>query len=195
MNESYKPLPPATMQEIKDTIDKHERAHLFGKTLAGVLKSILVVAAIAVLLAVFLIPVFRVYGGSMSPTLNNGQVIVSFRSANFEKGDIIAFYYGNKILLKRVIAEAGDLVEIDSQGNVSVNGEVLDEPYVYEKSLGECDLAFPYQVPDSRWFVMGDHRSTSVDSRSSLVGAISEEQIVGRVVLKVWPIGDFGIVD
>jgi signal peptidase I len=124
----------------------------------------------------------------MTPTLEDGNVVILTKGSSYETGDVIAFYYNNKILIKRVIASAGDWVDIASDGTVSVNGEVLDEPYVSERSLGECDLEFPYQVPDERVFVLGDHRSVSVDSRSSQIGCVSEEQVVGKLALCIWPL-------
>jgi signal peptidase I len=137
-------------------------------------------------------PVLRVYGNSMTPNLTNGDIVVLMKSSDFETGDVIAFYYNNKILIKRVIACSGDWVDMDEDGTVSVNGEVLDEPYVSELAYGECDISFPYQVPDNRVFVMGDHRSVSVDSRSSQIGCVSEEQIVGKLEFRVWPFKRLG---
>lgn len=194
MNEPYKALNSLELQELKDTLEKREQRQVFGKTLASIVRALLVIAAIAVLCATVLVPVFRVNGGSMNPTMEDGQVIISLRNSQFVEGDIIAFYYGNKVLLKRVIAKAGDWVDIDDNGVVSVNGEVLYEPYLSAQALGECNINLPYQVPDGRWFVMGDNRVTSLDSRSTLVGAVAEDQIIGKVVLCVWPISDFGAV-
>ena len=128
----------------------------------------------------------------MTPTLSDGDIVVSVSGSEFEAQDIIAFYYNNKILVKRVIATAGQWVDIDEEGNVSVNGTPLDEPYVFEKALGECDIDLPYQVPEGRVFVMGDHRSVSVDSRSTSVGCVAQEQIVGKLVFCVWPFTNFG---
>lgn len=149
-------------------------------------------AAVAVLVATLLMPVLQITGNSMTPTVSEGQYVVSLKGTSPAMGDIIAFYYNNNILVKRVIAGPGDWVNIDEYGNVSVNDEPLDEPYVYEKALGECDIDLPYQVPDGRYFVMGDHRSTSVDSRSSTIGCVAEEQIVGTIVFRVWPLNEFG---
>lgn len=155
---------------------------------------LLTVAAVAVLVATLLLPVLRIYGSSMTPTLTEGDIVVSVKNMDFQRGDIISFYYNNKILVKRVIAFTGEFVEIDEDGNVSVNGTRLDEPYVSELALGECDIEFPYQVPEGRIFVIGDHRATSVDSRSTAVGCVFEEQIVGRIVFRVWPFEEFGWV-
>lgn len=156
---------------------------------------LLTVAAAAVLVATLLLPVLRIYGSSMTPSLYEGDIVVSLKTTDFERGDIISFYYNNKILVKRVIAFEGEWVNIDEEGNVYVDGQQLDEPYIDEKALGECDIKLPYQVPDGRLFVMGDHRATSADSRSTTVGCVMEEQIVGRIVYRVWPVGEFGPVE
>lgn len=156
---------------------------------------LLTVAAAAVLVATLLLPVLRIYGSSMTPSLYEGDIVVSLKTTDFERGDIISFYYNNKILVKRVIAFEGEWVNIDEEGNVYVDGQQLDEPYIDEKTLGECDIKLPYQVPDGRLFVMGDHRATSADSRSTTVGCVMEEQIVGRIVYRVWPLSYFGPVE
>ena len=155
---------------------------------------LLTVAAAAVLVATLLLPVLRIYGASMTPSLYEGDIVVSVKAMDFHRGDIISFYYNNKILVKRVIAFEGEWVNLDDDGNVYVNGQLLDEPYVKEKALGECDIALPYQVPEGRVFVMGDHRATSVDSRSTTVGCVFEEQVVGRILCRVWPLPEFGPV-
>ena len=156
---------------------------------------LLTVAAAAVLVATLLLPVLRIYGSSMTPSLYEGDIVVSLKTTDFGRGDIISFYYNNKILVKRVIAFEGEWVNIDEEGNVYVDGQQLDEPYIDEKALGECDIKLPYQVPDGRLFVMGDHRATSADSRSTTVGCVMEEQIVGRIVHRVWPMREFGPVE
>ncbi|MDO4156439.1 MAG: signal peptidase I [Oscillospiraceae bacterium] len=167
----------------------------FTKMLRSTISSLLVVAAIAVLISMLFLPVLRVTGTSMTPTLVNDELVICSKRSNFQSGDIVAFYFNNKILLKRVIGVAGDVIDIKEDGTVYVNGEKLEEPYVNELAFGECDLDLPYQVPESRVFVMGDHRSTSVDSRSSVVGCIAEEYIVGRVILRVWPLQEIGTLD
>ena len=154
----------------------------------------IVVAAIAVLVSMLFLPVLRVTGTSMTPTLQNDELVVCRKRGTFQSGDIIAFYFNNKILLKRVIGVAGDIIDIDDSGTVYVNGEALEEPYLNEKALGECDIELPYQVPDERVFVMGDHRSTSVDSRSTAVGCVAEEAVVGKVILRVWPVKQFEVL-
>lgn len=164
----------------------------YRRTLRSTIAILIVVAALAVLVATLWMPVLRIYGSSMAPTLENGQIVVSVKSTRFESGDLIAFYHGNKLLIKRCIANSGDYVDIDESGNVSVNGAPLEEPYLSEKAYGQTDIELPYQVPDQRRFVMGDNRSASIDSRSTVVGCITEEQIVGKIVFRVWPLDVFG---
>ena len=187
-----------TIPQIEDLKKELSRERYKGRY-TGVLKStlytLIVVAAFAVLVATLWMPVLQIYGSSMTPTLKEGQIVVSLKGLDFEEGDLVAFYLGNKLLVKRVIAGPADVISINDDGTVYVNGHRLVEPYVQEKALGECDLEFPYQVPDSRYFLMGDHRQTSVDSRSSVVGCVAEEQIVGKVVFCVWPLSDFGTLN
>lgn len=167
----------------------------YHRTLRSTIAILIVVAALAVLAATLWMPVLRVYGSSMAPTLQNGEILVSVKSQSFEPGDIIAFYHGNKLLIKRYIAGSSDYVNIGEDGTVSVNGTPLDEPYLTEKAFGETDIELPYQVPDQRYFVMGDNRSVSIDSRSSIVGCIAADQIVGKVVFRVWPLSAFGALN
>ncbi len=167
----------------------------FLRVLKNTIFTLITVSAVAVLVAVLLLPVLRIYGTSMSPTLDESNLVLSIKGSSFDTGDVIAFYYNNKILVKRVIAQSGDWVDIDKDGSVSVNGEQLDEPYVSEKSFGECDIELPYQVPEGRVFVMGDHRGVSIDSRNSTIGCVAEEQIVGKIVYCVWPLDSFGPIN
>ena len=166
----------------------------FRKAIKSTVYALVTVAAVAVLVAVFLMPVLRIYGTSMTPTVDEGNYVVSLKGSKFTTGDVIAFYYNNKILVKRVIALAGDWVDIDEDGTVYVNGTKLEEPYISEKAFGDCNIALPYQVPESRVFVMGDHRSVSVDSRNTAIGCVADEQIVGRIVFRVWPLSAMGTV-
>ena len=175
---------------------KRER---YKKRYRTVLKStvytLITVAAVAVLVATLWLPVLQIYGSSMTPTLQDGEIIFSVKTDKMETGDIIAFYYNNKILVKRVIAQPGDWVNFDEDGTVYVNSIPLEEPYLTEKALGECDIELPYQVPDGKIFVMGDHRSTSIDSRSTAVGCVEQEQIVGKIIFRVWPMERIGIIE
>ena len=156
--------------------------------------TLITVSAVAVLVAVLLLPVLRIYGTSMTPTLEEDNIVVSLKGGNFKTGDVIAFYYNNKILVKRVIAHEGQKVFIDDNGDVYVDNVLIDEPYVDQKAFGECDIELPYQVPEGRVFVMGDHREVSVDSRNTSIGCVAEEQIVGRIIFNLWPFNEFGPV-
>lgn len=183
-------LPTAEQLDMERRRLRYKRR--YNRTLRSTVAILIVVAALAVLAATLWMPVLRVYGSSMAPTLHNGEILVSVKTGDFSSGDIIAFYHGNKLLIKRYIAGSADYVNIDEDGAVSVNGTLLDEPYLAEKAYGEADIEFPYQVPDQRYFVMGDNRSVSIDSRSSIVGCIAGDQIVGKVVFRVWPLSAFG---
>ena len=164
----------------------------YGRTFRSTIYVLITVAAVAVLVATLFLPVLQIYGSSMTPTLYDGDVVLSVKSSEWNKGEIVAFYYNNKILVKRVIASAGEWVELDEQGNLYINGKLVDEPYVKDKALGECDIKMPYQVPEGRIFVMGDHRAVSIDSRSTVVGCVAEEQVVGKLVFRIWPLQSFG---
>lgn len=179
---------PALERELK----REQYKRRYRRTLRSTIYALITVAAVAVLVATLWLPVLEIYGNSMVPTLENGQIVLSWKTNELEPGQIVAFYYNNKILVKRVIAQSGDWVDLDAEGRVFVNDQLLDEPYLTDKALGECDISLPYQVPENRIFVMGDHRSTSVDSRSSVVGCIAEDQVVGRLILCIWPLEDFG---
>ncbi len=177
-------------QELKRV--KH-RSRWFS-VLRSTIFSLIVVAAVAVILAMLVLPVLQITGTSMTETLNDGDIVVSLRGSGYKQGDVIAFYYNNNILIKRVIARTGQWVNIDEDGTVYVDNVKLDEPYITEKALGDCDIQLPYQVPDGRIFVMGDHRSTSLDSRSTALGCISEDMVVGKLLFRVWPLPDFGVI-
>ena len=184
-----------TVRQIEGELKRLRRKQNSRRIFRQTVFSLLVVAAVAVLAAMLFFPIFRVTGSSMEPTLHPKEIVVCLKSSRFESGDLVAFYYNNKVLLKRVIGTAGDTIEIDDSGNVFVNGSQLDEPYFTKKSLGQCDIDFPYQVPDNRIFVMGDNRETSVDSRTTAVGCIADEYVIGKVFLRVWPLERLGSLD
>lgn len=188
------PLSAPTAEQLEAELNRVRHKKRYRSVLKSTVYTLITVAAIAVLVATLWLPVLQIYGNSMYPTLQNGEIICSVKSSDFESGDIVAFYFNNKILIKRVIAGPGDWVDLAEDGTVYVNGIALEEPYLVERAFGDTDIELPYQVPDGRFFVMGDHRSTSVDSRNTTVGCISQEQIVGRILFRVWPLNQFGPV-
>jgi len=182
------------LSQLEEELNRVKYNKRYKKVLTSTVSTLIVVAAVAVLIATLLMPVLQIYGTSMSPTLYDGDIIATIKTTEFKAGDVVAFYYNNKILVKRVIAMSGQWVDMDEDGNVYVNDVLLDEPYLVERAVGECDIKLPYQVPENRIFVMGDHRSVSVDSRSTTVGCVAEEQLVGKLVFRVWPLKDMGPV-
>ena len=194
IKEKASPVLP-TVQQLEAELKREKYRGRYWKMLRGTVAVLVVVAATAVLISNLLLPILRIYGSSMTPTLVNGNIVAAVRNGTYQRGDIIAFYYNNKILVKRVIGMPGEWVDMDENGNVTIDGEPLEEPYLTEKALGECDIELPYQVPEGRYFVMGDHRSVSSDSRSSQVGCVSEEQIVGKLLFRLWPFDEFGPIE
>lgn len=184
-----------SIEQLEAEVGRLKYRSRYRTVLRSTIYSLLVVAAVAVLVATIWLPVLQIYGSSMTPTLNESDIVVSVKGSEFEQGDLIAFYVGNKILVKRVIALPGQTVDMDEDGTIYVDGKALDEPYLTEKSYGDANIELPYQVPDNRYFCVGDHRSTSVDSRHTEIGCISEEQIVGKIVFRVWPLSDFGALN
>lgn len=198
MKENFDVLP--TSQQLEAELNRARYRRRYRNVLRSTVYTLITVAAIAVLVATLLMPVLQIYGSSMTPTLADGDIVVSLKQSEFESGDVVAFYYNNKILVKRVIAQSGEWVDITPEGDVYVGKtssdmQLLEEPYLEEKALGDCNIEFPYQVPESRVFVLGDHRSVSVDSRNTAVGCVAEEQLVGRLVFRVWPLAFFGEID
>lgn len=183
-----------TIQQLEAERNRLRSKNRYNRTLRSTVAILVVVAALAVLVATLWMPVLRIYGTSMFPTLADGQVVITVKTRCFRSGDIAAFYHGNKLLIKRYIAGPGQWVDIDRVGNVSIDGKALDEPYLTDKAYGETNIDLPYQVPDDRYFLMGDNREVSVDSRNTTVGCVARDQIVGKVVFRIWPLKDFGPV-
>ena len=186
------PLPVPTAAAIQAELERLRYKERYKSTFRSTVYILIVVAAVTILVATTCMPVFRTYGDSMTPTLYEGNIVLALKGKNFTAGDVIGLYVGNKLLIKRVIAGPGQWVDIDENGDVSIDRIKLDEPYVTEKALGDCNIELPFQVPDGRYFVMGDHRSTSLDSRNTAVGCIADEQIVGQIIFRVWPIKKLG---
>ena len=191
---SKKSVSIPSLSEIQKERKRIRREAYYRQALRGTVSVLVVVAAVAVLIATLFLPILQISGDSMSPTLEHDEIVILLKTKEFNQGDLISFYYQGKILLKRVIALPEDEVAIDGDGNVYVNGELLEEPYVRDKGLGDCNLEFPYKVPGTGYFVLGDQRSNSVDSRNSVIGAISREEIIGRVFIRVWPFSRIGFV-
>lgn len=184
-----------TTEQLENELERVKYKRRYRSVLKSTIYTLITVAAIAILVATLWLPVLQIYGTSMTPTLTDGEIIFTVKTSDFEPGDIVSFYYNNKILVKRVIAEAGDWVNIDENGSVYVNDVPLDEPYLEEKAFGDTDIELPYQVPDGKIFVMGDHRATSVDSRNTAVGCVAQEQIVGKIIFRIWPLNRLGFVE
>lgn len=184
-----------SVEQLEGALKAQKRSGNYSRALRSTIYSLLVVAAVAILVATLVMPILHVSGSSMTPVIGDGDIAAVLKGSSFQRGDIIAFYYNNKVLVKRVIAFAGEWVDMDTRGNVYINNELLDEPYLTEKALGNCDIKLPYQVPADKLFVLGDHRSTSADSRSLIIGPVSEEQVLGKVFLRVWPLTKFGLIN
>lgn len=189
-----KPLELPTIEQLEAELGREKYRWRFRRVMRNTIYALVTVAAAAVLVATLWMPVLQISGNSMTPTLTGGEVVVSLKGSSFQPGDIVAFYYDNKILVKRVIALPGDWVDINEEGTVFVNEQELNEPYLVEKALGDCNIELPYQVPESKVFVMGDHRSVSVDSRNTALGCVSYDQMVGKLIFRVWPLNALGVV-
>jgi len=184
---------PST-EELKQELKREKYRLRFRRILKSTVYTLIVVAAVAALIATLVLPVLQISGSSMEPTLNNGEIVVLIKTSKLERGDLCAFSYSNKLLIKRVIGLPGETVVIDSEGTVYINNYALQEPYISEKGLGECDIEFPYTVPENTYFLMGDHRATSIDSRSTVIGCVPYEQIVGKLIIKLWPLSELELI-
>ena len=177
-----------TKQQVETERKRYRRQKAYNKALGGTVYVLTIVAAIAVLIATLVLPVLQIEGTSMEPTLANGDIVLLTKTTNFDRGELCGFSWNNKLLIKRVIGIPGDWIEIDTDGTVYLNGEKLDEPYAEQLSVGECDLEFPFQVPQEQYFVLGDMRESSIDSRNTLIGCVAKDQIVGKVFFRIWPL-------
>lgn len=194
MKKKKTPEMPST-QQLEAELNRVKYRSRYRSVFRSTVYTLITVAAVSILVATLWLPVLQIYGSSMTPTLQDGEIIFSVKTSEFEPGEIVAFYYNNKILVKRVICGPGDWIDIDEDGTVYVNEVRLEEPYLTEKTLGDCNIDLPFQVPDGKVFVMGDHRSTSVDSRNTAVGCVAQEQIVGKIIFRIWPLNRLGDVD
>ncbi len=188
------PVSIPSIEEVEEEKRRLEYQRRYRRTLRSTIYALIIVAAVSVLTATLFLPVLQVSGSSMEPTLEDQDIVILLNRSSFKTGDLVGFYYQNKLLIKRVIAGPGDTVDIDGEGNVSVNGETLEEPYVTEKALGDTDRTYPIQIPDGRYFVMGDNRLTSIDSRSTAIGCIEKDQIVGKIFLRIWPLRKISVI-
>lgn len=177
-----------TKQQVETERKRYRRQKAYNKALSGTVYVLTIVAAVAVLIATLVLPVLQIEGTSMEPTLVNGDIVLLTKTTSFSRGELCGFSWNNKLLIKRVIGTPGDWIEIDTDGTVYLNGEKLDEPYAQQLSVGECDLEFPFQVPQEQYFVLGDMRETSIDSRNTLLGCVEKDQIVGKVFFRIWPL-------
>lgn len=181
-----------TVEQLEKELKRETYRSRYFKILTSTIYALIIVAAVAALVATFVMPVLQISGSSMQPTFTEGEIVLSVKTNNLKQGDIIAFYHGNKILVKRVIAGSGSFVNITIDGDVYVDGVLLDEPYIQEKMLGDTNITYPYQVPDGEWFVLGDQREVSIDSRNTEIGCVSQDDLVGKIVFRVWPLNKFG---
>lgn len=183
-----------TAEQLEEELRYEQYRHRYSSVLRSTVYTLVVVAALSVLAATLFLPVLRIYGTSMTPTVSAGDIVVSVKGSGYQRGDLVSFYYQNSVLVKRVIATGGDWVDIDEEGNVYVNGARLEEPYLEEAAYGTVTISLPYQVGEGRVFVMGDHRSTSIDSRAEEIGCVAEEYIIGKIVFRIWPLSGFGFI-
>lgn len=190
-----KQLTLPTVDELESEIKRVRYKKRYRTVLKSTIYSLITVAAISVLVATLWLPVLQIFGNSMTPTLVNGEIVFTVKTDDFTTGDIVAFYYNNKILVKRMVAGPGDWFNMDSDGTVYINDVKIPEPYLTEAAYGETNIQLPYQVPDEKIFVLGDHRSTSVDSRNTAVGCVSQEQVVGKILFRIWPLDRIGPVE
>lgn len=195
LKKKKKELQLPSVVQIEKEISREKYSQKYKKVLKSTLYSLIVVAAVAVLIATLLLPVLQIQGTSMEPTLNDGEIVVLIKTTNLKRGQLCCFSYQNKFLIKRVIGIPGDSITINEEGYVFVNNEKIDEPYIIDRALGECDIDFPVYVSENHYFILGDHRSASIDSRSSVIGLVSSEQVIGKIFFRIWPFEEIGQID
>lgn len=194
MERDKKEIVIPTKDELEEELTREKYKIKYKKTLKSTIYSLIIVISISSLLSTLLFPVLEIYGKSMNPTLSEGNIVLSVKKTNIKRGDIIAFYHNNKILIKRIIGVSSDWINIDKEGNVSVNDTLLEEPYLKEKNKGESNIKYPYQVPDDTYFVLGDTRSSSIDSRTKEIGTIPKDNVIGKIIFRLWPIKEIGLI-
>ena len=182
-------------EQIGALLRRVQRRREIFRSIGNILGVLVVIAAAVTLVFSLWLPALQVQRGSMAPTLNDGEVVVFITTGAVGRGDIVAFHNGNQILVKRVVAVAGDVVDIGGDGAVLLNGARLDEPYVSELSAGERTTELPCKVPDNQFFVLGDHRQTSIDSRNADIGTVRQDQIIGKALLRIWPLNAVGLIN
>ena len=192
-NKKIAAMPETAQLEAELNRERYKRR--YRRVMRSTIYALIITAAVSVLIATLWIPILRITGSSMTPTLNDGEIVISVKGGKFDSGDLVSFYIGNKILIKRIIGLPGQWINIDNDGKVYINEQLLAEPYLQEAAFGDCDIKFPYQVPENHYFVMGDHRSISVDSRNKALGCIESRVAIGKVVFRVWPLSDLGLID
>lgn len=185
------------LEKIKEDYKTRKNREKFFYELKKTIGFFLVIISVGIIISSFWVRVLTIYGTSMSPNLTAKDTVVAFKKDQYKSGDVIAFYYNNKVLVKRVIATSGDWVNISNNGNVIINDKEIKEKYLLKssKSIGKTDIKLPYQVPENKIFVMGDHRSVSIDSRNKIIGSIGKEQIIGKIKFIIWPLSRFDILN
>ncbi len=192
MSKKILDMPSAEM--LEEELKRERNKIRYKRILKSTIYALIIVAAVAAIIATLVLPVLQISGTSMEPTLKNGEIVVLVKTSNLEYGDLCAFAYSNKVLIKRVIGLPGDTIVIEKDGTVYLNGYALEEPYITEKGFGECDVEFPYTVPENEYFLLGDQRTTSIDSRSTIIGCVPKEQVIGKLYFRIWPLSDFDIL-
>ena len=183
-----------SISALEEEIKREKYKSKYTKILKSTIYALIIIASISALIGTLIMPVLEVNNTTMKPLLENNEIVLSLKTKKLKQGDIIAFYQGNKILIKRVVAVPGNYISIDEEGNIYVDGEVLNEPYVTNKQKGETNIEFPYQVPESEYFVLSDERDKTNDSRNEDIGLIKKDNVIGKVIFRVWPLKKLGAI-